>query len=705
MADIFISYARSDRDQIEKLAAALEGAGYSVWWDRNIVGGSEFSKDIEAALEAAKVVIVAWSQASIDSTWVKDEALTARDQGKLAPVTIDGTPAPMGFKQFHLIDLEGWNGKADSQGFQDLTRTITARLTGEAPAVRAASPESVVTRASKSIHKLPTGVLIVLIIAIAVVSIVIFGDRSPPRSPSIEAARESDERLATNTNSHPEELSQGESVTKDGDNAQPPEKSIAVLPFADMSAAGDQEYFADGIAEEILNLLAKSSELKVAGRTSSFQFKGRNEDLRVIGDALGVATILEGSLRKSGERVRITAQLIRSADGFHLWSETYDGDLTDIFALQEEIATAIAAELRAPLGLDEGALAGERTQNLEAYEHYLAGTAQYAQRGDALIESVENFRAAVALDPEFAAAWAGLANAYYVLPGWVSDYKGAPIDQLVIYSEARYAALRAQDLNSNLAQTLNALTNMHQTDHQWESSEKAISRAYELAPNSAAILEDYYEMVQFTGQWEKGLPIAEHLVEVDPLKPFNWINLGWARWDMRDYVGAAAAFEKSLELDNPLEVGAHEYVALLLSQGDADAAALVVANHDWISAETRDCFNSVIARYRAPKSPAPPCDRYALAGSSGGETAEFSLILYGEEGVLDFLEQNVRNQSGGHLNVNSGAIASVRNSARYKKLIRDAGFERYWRNTSWPTYCRPLGDDDFECTSGTYSDG
>lgn len=131
MADIFISYARADRDRIAKLATALEEAGYSVWWDRHIAGGAEFSKDIERELDAATVVIVAWSRHSIESRWVKDEAVAAADAGKLIPVSIDETPAPMGFKQFHVIDFARWNGDAQASAFQDLARAVTARLTGE----------------------------------------------------------------------------------------------------------------------------------------------------------------------------------------------------------------------------------------------------------------------------------------------------------------------------------------------------------------------------------------------------------------------------------------------------------------------------------------------------------------------------------------------------------------------------------------------
>jgi serine/threonine-protein kinase len=195
----------------------------------------------------------------------------------------------------------------------------------------------------------------------------------------------------------------------------PPEKSIAVLPFASMSADPENEFFADGITEEILNALSQIKELRVAGRTSSFSFKGKNQDLRQIGQALSVRTVLEGSVRRAGSRVRITAQLIDVTDGYHLWSERYDREIADVFAVQDEIAAAIAARLQTTLAIGTAARAQRATENIEAYEAYLKGRALLYRRGTAIKPGLALMRRALELDPEYALAWAGIADNYSLL--------------------------------------------------------------------------------------------------------------------------------------------------------------------------------------------------------------------------------------------------------------------------------------------------
>jgi TolB-like protein len=229
-----------------------------------------------------------------------------------------------------------------------------------------------------------------------------------------------------------------------GDVAQ---ASIAVLPFDNMSADAENEYFADGLAEEILNALAHVPGLKVAARTSSFSFKDKDADIPTIAGALGVRTVLEGSVRKSGDRVRITAQLINAADGLHLWSETYDRDLDDIFVVQEEIARAIveALEVRLTAG---GALVERPTGDQEAYEEYLRGRFLWNQRTpEALEAAISHFERAVERDPDFTLAWAGLADAILTLPWYVSE---ADWDSLL--QSGREAAERALELDPNLGQ-------------------------------------------------------------------------------------------------------------------------------------------------------------------------------------------------------------------------------------------------------------
>lgn len=194
-------------------------------------------------------------------------------------------------------------------------------------------------------------------------------------------------------------------------------ESIAVLPFVDMSPAGDQEYFGDGIAEELLNALAKIPNLKVAARTSAFSFKGRNPDIAMVAEALNVQTVLEGSIRKAGNQLRITAQLIRAEDGFHLWSETYDRPADDVFAVQDELARAIVAALRVQLtGEQEAELTRRGTQNVGAHNAYLLGRFQWNRRTEVgLRGGIENFTRAIELDSMYAEAYAGLADANAIL--------------------------------------------------------------------------------------------------------------------------------------------------------------------------------------------------------------------------------------------------------------------------------------------------
>jgi len=211
--------------------------------------------------------------------------------------------------------------------------------------------------------------------------------------------------------------------------AEAAQTSIAVLPFVNMSSDSEQEYFSDGITEELLNTLAKVPGLMVPARTSVFSYKGQNKDVREIGDELGVGVIVEGSVRKAGDDLRITAQLIRVSDGFNLWSETYDRQLVNVFAIQEEIAFAIAEALKAPLGLEPGGLVTSRTHNMAAYDLYLKGLGQLKQRGPGLAIGVVTLRQALELDPDFGPAWAVLAITYQVLPTYVVLFEGKRPDR------------------------------------------------------------------------------------------------------------------------------------------------------------------------------------------------------------------------------------------------------------------------------------
>src|SRR3989454_4411101 len=255
------------------------------------------------------------------------------------------------------------------------------------------------------------------------------------------------------------------------------EKSIAVLPFTNMSSDPEIEYFGDGIAEEIINALARLPGLRVAGRSSAFSFKGKHEDLRVIGDKLAVASVLEGSVRKAGAQLRITAQLVNVADGYDLWSERFDREPEDAFAIQEEIARTIADRLQVSLaGGAERTLLRPHTENLEAYQLYLKGRGLLYKRGVAIWHALEAFRAALELDPEYALASAGLADAYTLLGmyGVLRPPNALP--------QARAAARRSVELGPELAEAHNAVAGGRGGGWGWAGADRGVRRAVELHP-------------------------------------------------------------------------------------------------------------------------------------------------------------------------------------------------------------------------------
>jgi serine/threonine-protein kinase len=293
--------------------------------------------------------------------------------------------------------------------------------------------------------------------------------------------------------------------------------SIAVLPFANMSADPENEFFADGIAEEIINALTQIDDLRVAARTSAFSFKGKHVDLRIVGDRLNVKTVLEGSVRRAGNRVRIMAQLINVADGYHLWSERYDRELQDIFDVQDEIARAIADRLRVTLKRGGQPFVKAGTSNLEAYQLYLKGRELLYRRGIYIRQAVQCFERAVALDPQYAMAWSGLADSRSMLGlyGFEPSEATMPL--------AKEAALRAVALDTELAEAHCSLACVHDLyEWEWAKAEKEYLRALELNPRYLQSL-DWYALVHLVwtqGRMEEGIAFGKRAAEYDPLSAY-----------------------------------------------------------------------------------------------------------------------------------------------------------------------------------------
>jgi TolB-like protein len=292
------------------------------------------------------------------------------------------------------------------------------------------------------------------------------------------------------------------------------EKSIAVLPFVNMSGDAENEYFSDGISEEILNVLARVPELSVAARTSSFQFKGEKRDVAEIATQLKVRMVLEGSVRKQAERVRVTAQLIDAQTGFHLWSETYDRELKDIFAIQDEIARAIGNELKVRvLGQGERSAAVSGTTNVEAHDLYLRGLAQWQKREEnALFAAIDAFERAIAVDPVFAQAWGGLAMTYAVLPAYTNRLPTAASADRSLDAAQRALALDPAQPEPYLAMGSGAGAFYGRR----ETGAELLRRAIELRPSSATAHQWLGTTLVEMGRLEEGIASLERAAELDP---------------------------------------------------------------------------------------------------------------------------------------------------------------------------------------------
>ncbi|MCO6480959.1 MAG: tetratricopeptide repeat protein [Phaeodactylibacter sp.] len=288
-----------------------------------------------------------------------------------------------------------------------------------------------------------------------------------------------------------------------------PGRSIAVLPFRDLSPDGGQQYFGDGIAEDILNALAQVRALKVAGRTSSFSFRGSESSMQDIGRKLGVNTVLEGSVRRAGEQVRVTAQLVSTEDGYQLWSQRYDRDITDIFAIQDEIARAVADNLKVIL-LNGGIQ--PLTDAPEAYEWYLRGRHMLSQRSEGSEAAVEFFRRAISIDPDFAAAYAGLGNAYLWL-GWSNTLPSRDA-----FPQARRFAEQALQRDSTLAYAHAILGSVNLWfDWEWTDAFASLERAVSLNPSEAGAYLDLGWYYAVSGRFALAIANMEKATAIDPL--------------------------------------------------------------------------------------------------------------------------------------------------------------------------------------------
>jgi len=325
-----------------------------------------------------------------------------------------------------------------------------------------------------------------------------------------------------------------------------PLPSIAVLPFTDMSPGKEEEYFCDGMAEEIINTLTHVDGLHVVSRTSSFAFKDRREDLREIGRKLNVEKLLEGSVRKSGNRLRITVQLINVEDGFHLWSERYDREMENVFAIQDEISLAIVEKLKVKLlNKEEVSIVKRHTGDLEAYKLYLMGRYYWGKRSEeGLKKGLEYFRQAIDKDPSYALGYVGIADSYSALCFWGFL---SPKDA---FPKAKAAAKRALEINDKLAEAHASLAFVHFSyDWDWPAAESGFKQALELNHNYAPARQYYAEYLLKMGRVNEALAQLQRAQEIDPLSLIIYFVFAKAYLDLGRYDEALEQSKKALELD------------------------------------------------------------------------------------------------------------------------------------------------------------
>ena len=642
MSDIFVSYKAEDRARAKALVDALTAEGLSVWWDVHIEGGASWRQTIQSQLDGAACVIVVWSEASVGPAghFVQDEASRAKRRGIYLPVAIDPVEPPLGFGQEHALKLIGWRGGRRDPRFIDVLEAARAMIAGGPRPTPKARARSI--RASAGLSW-PAATVAVFALA-GVAGLLVSGT--------------------------PARLCEAAGSACPWGPAKAPADSIAVLPLANLSGDPNQDYFSDGLTEELISSLSRLGGLQVAGRTSSFKFKGAKESSKAIGRQLGVNYLIDGSVRRDGNVVRVSAQLIDAASGFERWSQSYDREMKDIFAVQSGIAGAVADALKVRLlGSDIAALSRGGTISPEAYDQYLRGKRLFDLAGDeaSYRDVLARFDAAVAADPNYAAAHAARSRVLDVI---ATEFV-PPREVQPTFALALAAARRAVALAPNLAEAQAALAQtLFYSTLDFSAARPAYDRAMATGRGNADVLTWYGFFSCLAGDFGPGLDAARRAAVLDPLNPKAFKSLGLSLTAARRYPEAIAAMRRALRLD-PGASGAHAAIGnalVLVGQLDAARAEFALEPSVW----------------RAQRGVAVVL---AKLGDAAGARAALGLMIK-DGGVVDYqqaevyaqwgdrqralaaLEAAFRNGDAGLLSMNTDAMLDpLRGDPRFARLL------------------------------------
>ncbi len=547
-SDVFVSYASGDAAVAKSIVADLEKQGVRCWLaPRDVKPGTVYAEAIVRAINDAKALILVMSANAMASAHVGREVERAASKRKqIVTFRVDATPLSEELEYF--LSNSQWID-VPALGMPAALKKLAEAVGQGAAQTGVASHIGVQAKAPELGGRNRRIAVVMAVVAGVGVAIALGLHFWPPGHGGGQAV-----------------MASGPAPSA---TAPISDKSIAVLPFVDMSEKKDQEYFADGMAEEILDLLAKIPGLKVIGRTSSFQFKDKNEDLRAIGEKLNAAYVLEGSVRKSGDQIRITAQLINTQSGTHEWSETYDRHVGDVLKLQDAVAAAVVRELQ--LTVTPGDLQPRSiVKNADAYDLMLRGR-HAANRFDkeGLDEAVTLLKQALVRDPTLDDAAAELAFAYY--------YQGANgfLAPAEAFEQARHAAVTTLRLDAKNALAHYVLGKIYIVyDWDWAAAEREFQQVATLAPGSAEAPNGEARLSLALGRWEDALRQVNAALALDPLDPNSFEALGTIQWGRGHLPEAEAAMRRTLDI-RPTYAWGHYYLGrVLLARGDRDAALL-----------------------------------------------------------------------------------------------------------------------------------
>jgi TolB-like protein len=637
--DVFVSYASQDAAVANSVVERLERRGIRCWIaPRDVKPGAQYADAIVRAINEAKTLVLVLSQSAVGSSHVGREIERAASKHKqVIALKIDAaalTPALEYFlSESQWIDVAVLGMPATLSRLSESIGQASRPTSSALGAVGSSAANPVILTGLRSGGVSKRVVVAAVALVGAAIAVGVAFRFWPTKAPAVAAISD---------------------------------KSIAVLPFADMSEKKDQEYFADGMAEEILDILVKVPSLKVIGRTSSFQFKGRNEDLRAIGTKLGVAYVLEGSVRRSADRVRVTAQLIDSRDGTHLWSETYDRPASDALLMESEIATTLSRSLEIGIGADRSQ-SERRLRNDVAYDLYLRGR-YAAERGDAdgMATGVTYLRQALDADPSFTDAAVALALTYY-------NQAYMSLEPSSVFELARHGAESALKLNPQLGLAHAVLGGIH-TDYDWDwaAADRELKQAIVLAPHDGRVLTIAADLTVALGQLDDARKMLEQAFAYDPLLADAYLALVWIERCSGRYPESLAAASKVLEID-PASAWGHTNVGqALIFRGDPEAAITEIQRERNLAAQAYGLALAYHALGRAADSNAAL--KRLITGGAGNHAYEIAAV-YAYRGerdeALQWLERAyVQKDSTLPWILRDPTMTKLESDPRYKAFLR-----------------------------------